>query len=310
MTSESLSDHAIPAAAELAAPPPATAVTVLGLGSLGSALATALVAAGHPVTVWNRTTSRADRLVSAGAVQAPSVGAAVEASPVVVVCVSTYEDVTAVVRPVADALAGRTVVNVSSGTPEQARAMAAQLGMHGAAYLDGAAMSGTRLVGQPEALFLYAGSAETFEGVRVLLAALGRAVHVGEDPGMASLHDTALLTVNLGLLAGFYHGAAMVRAGGVDPVSFAAVTTDYLPFAVGLIGDHARQAEQGRYPDADGALAVYAAAVEHVVATSRQLELTTDLPDGLRVLIDRAVTSGHGSDGLARLIDVIAQRPR
>ncbi|MFD4375859.1 NAD(P)-binding domain-containing protein, partial [Streptomyces sp. NPDC058527] len=36
-----------------------TPVTVIGLGSMGSALAAAFLAAGHPTTVWNRTPERA-----------------------------------------------------------------------------------------------------------------------------------------------------------------------------------------------------------------------------------------------------------
>jgi 3-hydroxyisobutyrate dehydrogenase-like beta-hydroxyacid dehydrogenase len=42
-------------------------VTVIGLGPMGRAMAGALMRAGHPVTVWNRTPRRADELVAEGA---------------------------------------------------------------------------------------------------------------------------------------------------------------------------------------------------------------------------------------------------
>ncbi len=42
-------------------------VTVLGLGALGKALATAFLTNGHPTTVWNRTADKADPLVALGA---------------------------------------------------------------------------------------------------------------------------------------------------------------------------------------------------------------------------------------------------
>ncbi|GAA3079292.1 hypothetical protein GCM10020000_76170 [Streptomyces olivoverticillatus] len=44
-------------------------VTVIGLGAIGTALAGALVAAGHRTTVWNRTPGKGDALVEMGAVE-------------------------------------------------------------------------------------------------------------------------------------------------------------------------------------------------------------------------------------------------
>ncbi|MER6901101.1 NAD(P)-binding domain-containing protein, partial [Amycolatopsis sp. NPDC000740] len=43
-----------------------TPVTVVGLGSMGRALAGAFLAAGHPTTVWNRTPDKAAPLVAGG----------------------------------------------------------------------------------------------------------------------------------------------------------------------------------------------------------------------------------------------------
>src|SRR5918997_559548 len=90
-------------------------VTVAGLGAMGTALARAFLRAGHPTTVWNRTARRADDLVAAGAVRADSVAAAAAASAVVVICVM---DNTVVRELLSDKLAGRSVVNLTSSTPE------------------------------------------------------------------------------------------------------------------------------------------------------------------------------------------------
>jgi len=293
-----------PGGAATAAPAP---VAVLGLGALGATLARAFIRAGHPTTVWNRTPAKIRPLIDAGAVAPGSAAEAALAGDLVVVCVSTPEDARAVLEPVVAgrALAGRTVVNLGSGTPDDARNLASWLADHGVEHLDGAAMSGTRAVGEPAALFLYGGPAPVFDGARATLSALGRAVHVGTDPGTSSLYDTALLTVNLGLLVGFYHAAALVGAAGVDPVELAAVATDHLPFAIGLIGEHAHQVRADRFPDHDGTLQVYAAAVDHVVETSRRLGLTTDLPEAVAALVRRAIDAGHGTDGLARLAATI-----
>lgn len=282
-----------------------TPVSVLGLGALGSALARALLAAGQPTTVWNRTEGRADDLVALGASRAQTAAAAIAATEIVVVAVVDEDAVRAVLGSAAGELAGRVLVNLTSGTPEQARGLAEWASAEGAGYLDGAAMSGVRLVGGSEALFLYGGSAESFAAAESTLSAFGRVAYLGADPGIASLYDTALLGVNMALLTGFYHAVALVGSAGVDAPDFAAVATGYLPFALGLLTDHARQAGQGHYPPDEGTLEVLDAAVDHLVATSARAGLRTDVPDGVRALIQRGIAEGHGQHGPAGLIEVI-----
>jgi 3-hydroxyisobutyrate dehydrogenase-like beta-hydroxyacid dehydrogenase len=282
-----------------------TAVSVLGLGALGSALARALLTAGQPTTVWNRTDGRADDLVTSGASRAPTAAAAIAATEIVVIAVADEEAVRDVLGSAAGGLAGRVLVNLASGTPEQARSLADWATAQGAGYLDGAAMSGVRLIGGPDALFLYGGSAEAFAAAESTVGAFGRAAYLGADPGTASLYDTALLGVNMSLLSGFYHALALVGSAGVDATEFADVATGYLPFALGLLADHARQAAQGRYPADEGTLEVLAAAVDHLVATSARAGVRTDVPDGIRALIERGVAGGHGDHGPASLVEAI-----
>jgi 3-hydroxyisobutyrate dehydrogenase-like beta-hydroxyacid dehydrogenase len=284
-------------------------VAVLGAGALGGAVATALAAAGHPTTVWNRTPARLAALTSAGPAlltAAPTVAEAVAEARVVIVVVADEAAVRAVLSPVAPALDGRVVVNLTSATPDQTRALGSWLTTHGARYLDAAAMSGTRTIGSADSLFLYAGDGAAFAAAEPVLHDLGRATHVGTDPGAASLWDTALLGLNLGLLTGFYHAVALLGHLDVDAAAVARVARDYLPFATGLLPEHARQADERRYPADDGSLAAYAAAVEHIVATSVAHGVATDVPDAYRALVHRGMGAGHGADGLASLAGVIA----
>ncbi|RWO29366.1 MAG: hypothetical protein EOS11_21565 [Mesorhizobium sp.] len=66
-------------------------ITLIGLGPMGSALGSALLSQGHALTVWNRTASKADAPVEAGALRAETLASAVGASPRILVCVSGYE---------------------------------------------------------------------------------------------------------------------------------------------------------------------------------------------------------------------------
>ncbi|HEX6421519.1 MAG TPA: NAD(P)-binding domain-containing protein [Acidimicrobiales bacterium] len=283
---------------------PRTPVTVLGLGALGTAVAEALVAAGHPTTVWNRTPGRAEGLAARGATVAATPRQALGASPLAIACVSTYDALAGILAPAEGSLAGRTLVNLVSGTPETARDMAARVGRGGATYLDGAAMSGTRLIGRPEALFLYSGDADAFAAHRPVLRTLGGSVHLGPDAGTAPLYDTALFGLNMAVLAGFHHAAALVGTAGVGAAELASVATGYLPFVLGLLPDQGRQVDQRRYHADEGTLAVLDGALEHLASASRERGLATDLPDALRAIVRRGIAAGHGDEGVATLAEV------
>ncbi|MEU7583721.1 NAD(P)-binding domain-containing protein [Streptomyces sp. NPDC041068] len=187
-------------------------VTVIGLGEMGHALATALLDAGHPTTVWNRSAGKDDALVERGAVRAASVEEAVLASPLTVVCLLDYDVVRTLMSPAADALRGRTLVNLTNGTPDQARETEVWATGLGADYLDGGIMAIPSTVATPQAFVLYSGEERHFAAHRETLEALGAATYLGRDVGIASLYDLALLSAMDMMFAGFFHSVAMATS--------------------------------------------------------------------------------------------------
>ncbi|MGL5522480.1 MAG: NAD(P)-binding domain-containing protein [Aeromonas veronii] len=100
-------------------------LSVIGLGAMGSALATTLLKADHPVTVWNRSVAKAAPLQALGATLAPSVGAAIAASDITLVCVDNYAVSQQLLDEARDAVAGKLLVQLSTGSrrgPERWRA--------------------------------------------------------------------------------------------------------------------------------------------------------------------------------------------
>ncbi|MFI5715535.1 NAD(P)-dependent oxidoreductase [Nocardia sp. NPDC051750] len=287
--------------------PDQSAVSVIGLGQMGTRLAQAFLAAGYTTTVWNRSTAKSDALVAQGALRAATVQAAVTASPLVVVCLPDYPTVQGVLGPVAENLRGRTLVNLTSGTPQEAADAADRAAGHGAAYLDGAAMSGTRLVGRPEALFVFSGSRDAFDTYEPVLRSLGNSVHLGADPALAPVYDTALFGLAWGTLAGFYHSLALVGSAGVDPAAFATVATAHMPFITSLLTEHARQAQSGVFPDDDGTVEVHRAAIAHLAHTSATHGIRTEVPGLFRSLLEQAAADGHGASGIASVVETIAK---
>ncbi|MGP4114219.1 NAD(P)-dependent oxidoreductase [Streptomyces sp. 4N509B] len=287
-----------------------TDVTVVGLGAMGSALAEAFLRAGHRVTVWNRTPSRAEPLLARGAHWAGSGGVAeaVAASPLTVVCLVDQKASRQVLSEpaVAAALSGRTLVDLTSDTPERAREAADRAASHGVAYLDGAVMVPTVVVGSPEALLLFSGSREAFDTHRAVLSALGGDLRfLGQDPGAAALHDLALLDVFWSMMAAAVHAFALVTADGVRAEDFAPLAVTSVTGLAPLLTELATEIDEGTYPGELANLVMDAAAAAHVVEASRTRGLDTSVIDAVHGLMARAIAAGHGGDGFSRVVDVV-----
>ncbi|MEU4514244.1 NAD(P)-binding domain-containing protein [Nonomuraea wenchangensis] len=280
-------------------------VTVVGLGLMGSALAGALLDHGHPTTVWNRSEQKARPLVGRGARLAATPREAVEASGLIVACVLDDQALRAVLEPVAGSLSGRVLVNLTSGSPEQAHEFAAWAGSHGADYLDGAIMTTPPGVGSPEMMFLYSGSDLVFEAHRSTLAALGDPLYLGADPGLASLYDAALLGLMWSTMTGWLHGVAVVGAEKTPAAVFTPVAIRWLTAVAGFLSAYAPQVDAGRYPGDDATVDVQIAAIDHLLHAAEARRVDNALPELLKSLMERAKAAGHGSDSYASLIEVL-----
>ncbi|WP_405795425.1 NAD(P)-dependent oxidoreductase [Streptomyces sp. NBC_01506] len=281
------------------------AVTVIGLGSMGSALAAALLDRGHPTTVWNRSPHKAGPLVDRGARLAPTPEEAVAASPLTIACVLDYDALYAVLDPGAESVAGRTLVNLTSGSPEQAHEAVAWARSRGADYLDGAILTTPPGVGSAEMMFLYSGSRAVFETHRPTLAALGDPLHLGTDPGLASLYDAALLGLMWSTLTGWLHGTALVTAEKTQATTFTPVAVRWLTAVAGFMTTYAPQVDAGHYPGDDATVDVQITAIDHLVHAAAARGIDNSLPELLKSAMLRAKATGHGSDSYASLIEVL-----
>jgi 3-hydroxyisobutyrate dehydrogenase-like beta-hydroxyacid dehydrogenase len=279
-------------------------VSVLGLGAMGSALAAALVKAGHPTTVWNRSAGRADDLVARGATAAGTAAEAVRAGRLVVACLLDHASVHEVLDPLVGELTGRTLVNVTTTSPEQARELAAWAAGAGVDYLDGGVMAVPAMIGQPGSSILYSGSATAFERYRPLLDLWGESTYFGEDPGLASLYDLALLAGMYVMFAGFVHGAAMVAPAGVSAREFASMATPWLTAMTGGFEGFAAVIDGGDYT-VEGQQSLEFSDLGHILDASSAQGISTEVVAMVQGLIRRQIDAGHGAEGFARIIESI-----
>ncbi|MCL8016226.1 NAD(P)-dependent oxidoreductase [Streptomyces sp. AS02] len=280
--------------------PAGTPVTVLGLGLMGSALAGAFLRAGHPTTVWNRTRAKADDLVARGATLAESPAAAMAAAPLVVVCVSDYDAVADVLDGPLD---GRVVVNLTSGAPSRARALAEEVARRGGGYLDGGIMAVPEVVGTAEAVLACSGPRALYDAHESTLGCLGTGLHLGDDPGLSATHEMATLVLMWSMLDGFLNGTAILGRAGVPATAFLPIAQTAIEMVAGWLPGYARQADDGTYPADDGTIDTHLVAMAHVVEESESLGVNAELPRLLKALAERAATAGHGVSGYVALVE-------
>ncbi len=194
---------------------------------MGAALARAARAAGHPVHVWNRSPKdlAALGLSAAAPITDPADPGEVD---LVAICVRDH----AAARPLIDALAARgtrvPVVNLSTGTPREARESADHAQQLGLTYVTGAIMVPTPMVGTPDCLVLYAGAPAARPVVEPIVAAFGGAAEwTGDDHAIPPVLDLAMLDLYFVGMYGFLHSAALAEAHGIPPER-------YLPFATSI----------------------------------------------------------------------------
>ncbi|MEU7132462.1 NAD(P)-binding domain-containing protein [Streptomyces sp. NPDC046261] len=284
----------------------ASPVTVLGLGAMGTALATAFLANGHPTTVWNRTAAKADPLLALGAVRAEDVAAAASAGELVVVCLLDHDSVHATLGPVAPALAGRTLVNLTNGTPAQARESARWAAAHGITYLDGGIMAVPPGIGTEQAFVLYSGAREAFDAHRPVLERLGAATFVGTDAGLAALYDIALLSGMYGMFSGVIHALALVGTEQVPAADFAPMLSAWIAAMAEGIPHAAQQIGTGDYTQGVVSnIGMQAAAFGNLITTAEEQGIRPDLFTALRALMERRVADGHGAEDLAGIAELL-----
>ncbi|WP_079144124.1 NAD(P)-dependent oxidoreductase [Streptomyces luteocolor] len=170
-------------------------IAFLGLGHMGEPMARQLLAAGHPLTVWNRTAAKAEALVEAGATAAATPAEAVRDADVVITMLAGPDAVRAVADAVVPALReGAYWVEMSTVGPD----VVAELGKRvpdGVTLVDAPVMGSTDKAAAGRLGILAGGDAA---GVEHVLARFGPVTRTGPLGSAAALK----LVVNTAVIGG------------------------------------------------------------------------------------------------------------
>ena len=282
--------------------------TIIGSGEMGAALARALLRGGFSVTIWNRTAAKAEALVREGASLAPSAAAAVSASSIVIVCVSNYAATREILQTpaVAAALAGRVLVQLSTGTPKEARELGAWAREHEADYVDGAILAWPRQIGGPSAVILVSGAEPALARADAALRGLaGGVTPMGAELGSSAALFAAVLAYLAMRWIGICHGARICEAEGLSVAGFGEV----LAGLAGALAEDSRHMGEviasGRFDRPESTLSTAGGDVQRLVQHAEEAGIAGEVPRFAASLFRRAIDAGHGAEEHAALIKVL-----
>jgi 3-hydroxyisobutyrate dehydrogenase len=282
-------------------------IAVLGTGIMGAAMARNWLAAGAPVTVWNRTRAKAEPLAGAGATVVDDPGTAVDGADVVVTMLYDAGSVAEVVTAAADRLAPGTLwLQMSTVGPAGAARLGELAAAHRLVYVD-APVTGTRQPAEQGQLgVLASGPAAARERVERVLDPVAAKVHWLGEAGTGSRMKLVFNSWALTAVAGIADALALADGYGLDPAAFLELTRGG-PLDLGYAHVKGELMRRGEYPPSfpvSGALKD----ARLIVADGRSLGLDLAAVDAARRHLDKAASAGRRDEDLAAMYES-ARRP-
>jgi len=278
-------------------------VTVIGLGNMGSALARACLEKGRVVTAWNRSPEKATPLVDKGAVLAPDAAEAIDASPIILLCVTNYAAANQILDEVPTDLSGKLLVHFTTGSPQDARGSEARAHEQGAEYLDCAITGSPSSIGTPSAHILVAGRETAFQKAEPILRLLADNLdYKGEPIGLASAWEMVFIMHYYGMFLSLFHSVQICQAEGIPLEEY-----------ITLLGEQGKSYEKwlceniqsGNYQETSAPLELWAGGIQQIAQHAQDSHINAEFPQLAARLFQQAMDAGYGREEVSALFKVL-----
>jgi 3-hydroxyisobutyrate dehydrogenase-like beta-hydroxyacid dehydrogenase len=284
----------------------------LGLGTVGEPVANNLRKAGHDLTVWNRTKSKADHIVSKGGKLAPAPKACAEGKDLVFTCLSDEKALDAVLDGPEGALAGLrqgdVLVDMSTAGLRSARSVRARVEKAGAAFVSCPILGSRAAAEQAQIVLVAGGAGPARERARPALRAVSARIFELEDPVHAALMKLCVNAVGGAMIAGFGEALGLGAAGGL-PVWQIVEVIQASSFHSPLFLVKGELVEKKDYAPR---FAVSLAEKDQRLAQEAAAEVGAKVPinEAVRRLFAEAVESGRGDKDIAAVAELFSEWAR
>jgi 3-hydroxyisobutyrate dehydrogenase-like beta-hydroxyacid dehydrogenase len=193
--------------------------TFLGLGVMGYPMAGHLAAAGHAVTVWNRTASKAEAWADQHAgTAAGTVEAAVDDADFVLMCLGDDPDVRRVAEQAIPAMKpGAVLVDHTTASAELARELDIEARDAGIGFLDAPVSGGQAGAENGQLAIMCGGEADTFAAAEPVMDRYAKAITLIGPAGAGQLCKMVNQVCIAGIVQGLSEGLHFAQRAGLDP---------------------------------------------------------------------------------------------
>lgn len=278
----------------------------LGLGTVGEPVANNLRKAGHELTVWNRTRSKADHIVSKGGKLAPTPRACAEGKDLVFTCLADEKALEAVLEGPEGVLAGLrqgdVLVDMSTAGIRSARSVGLRVQKAGAAFVSCPILGSKPAAEQAQIVLVAGGPTAARERARPALRAVSARIFELEDPTHAALMKLCVNAVGGAMITGFGEALGLGLAGGL-PVWQMVEIIQASSFHSPLFLVKGELVEKKDYAPR---FAISLAEKDQRLAQEAAAEVGAKVPinEAVRRLFAEAVESGRGDRDIAAVADL------
>jgi 3-hydroxyisobutyrate dehydrogenase len=282
----------------------------IGIGLMGKPMCLRLLAAGYPLTVWNRTPAKLAEVAARGARHAASPAALARESELILMCVTDQHAAQAVLfgpdGVAAGGAPGKLVVDFSSIAPEAARRFAARLREErGMGMVDAPVSGGTVGAEQGTLAIMAGGREEDVERARPVVMRLAQRFTRMGDHGAGQTTKLCNQIIVGSLLPVIAEAVRLAEAAGVDaralPQALKGGFADSLPLQVFGARMAARQFEP-----ALGAVSIMLKDLENAAAVARERGVPLPMARTAAELYRLLVAQGHAEREPSVLVELLS----
>ena len=204
-------------------------ISVIGLGSMGFALAETLLKADFNISVWNRTSSKAQKLENKGANICSTPNEAFKNSQFIVASLSNYEAWNNIIdsNQIDMDLSGKTIIQLTTGSIEEVGALNDWVKKYNGDLLEGIISCFPSQIGTQESLILLAGSDNSINNCKDIISILSpQYKNLGSNLIAPTVLSRAFLSGALGGLIGMMNGAVLCQKADISLDDFKEIYMD------------------------------------------------------------------------------------
>ncbi len=285
-----------------------TNISVIGLGSMGSALAKTLLKSDSNISVWNRTLSKSQDLNNKGAKVCLSPIEAFQASEIIIVCLSNYEAWKKIIdsNQIDIDLSNKTIVQLTSGSIEEVTAHSDWVKKHNGNLLEGAIISFPSEIGTKDSSIILAGNNEVIENCHDIISLLFPIhTNLGSNLIGPTVLSRALVSGGLAGLIGMMNGVAICQKANISLDHFKDI---YIRRINSMIGQESKRIIEAIVSEdtksTEASISAWGHGQEALLSISKTLDANLDFQLALNNLFKQAVKAGVEDHDLSAMVKI------